>query len=123
MQQVGLYMDLIVTGTGAINQAGVRFGKSHCFLDLEWAMLTNIGVVHRSLPCIAVVHDRQVLAEELKPEVFDTVFEHIVTPTRVVQIEGPVRRPTCEILRDKLQPGMLENIPQLQEMQRTQTRS
>ncbi len=120
MKEMGLQLDLMVTGTGAINHAGIRFGKGHGFFDLEWAMLTSIDIVRSSVPCIAVVHDCQLLAEELKPEVFDTVCEYVVTPTRVIVVEGPVQKPSCGILWEKLQAGMLEDIPPLQELQRMQ---
>ncbi|EXJ63221.1 hypothetical protein A1O7_03668 [Cladophialophora yegresii CBS 114405] len=120
MQQLDLRVDLMVTGTGAINQAGIRFGKGHGFFDLEWAMLSSIHVVNSSVPCVAVVHDCQVLDEELRPEVFDTVCDHIITPTQALEVQGSVHKPDCGILWGKLQPGMLEDIPPLQELQKVQ---
>ena len=117
IRQLRLRVDLLVTGTGAINNLGVRFGKGHGFFDLEWAMLTSIEVIDVSAPCIAVVHDCQVLDEELQPEVFDTVCDHIITPTKVIEVHGPVHKPTCGILWERLQPGMLQDIPPLQELQ------
>jgi 5-formyltetrahydrofolate cyclo-ligase len=125
MQDMGLKVDLMVTGTGAITRAGIRFGKGHGFFDLEWAMLTSINVVETlDVPCIAVVHNCQVLDEELHPEVFDTVCDFIVTPSMIMeaadagQDQGAVQKPSCGILWDKLQPGMLEDIPPLQELRR-----
>jgi 5-formyltetrahydrofolate cyclo-ligase len=120
MKQMHLCVDLMVTGTGAINGVGIRFGKGHGFFDLEWAMLTSIGVVDLSVPCVAVVHDCQVLDDELKPEIFDTVCDHIVTPTKVIEVQGLVHKPTCGILWDRLQPGMLVDIPPLLELQHWQ---
>ena len=35
MLQLNLKIDLLVTGTGAINLSGIRFGKGHGFFDLE----------------------------------------------------------------------------------------
>lgn len=61
-------IDLMVTGTGAINHQGLRFGKGHGFFDLEWAMLYEIGVVGKSTQTVAVVHECQVLYEELRGE-------------------------------------------------------
>ncbi|ETI22916.1 hypothetical protein G647_04710 [Cladophialophora carrionii CBS 160.54] len=123
MQQLDLRVDLMVTGTGAINQVGIRFGKGHGFFDLEWAMLSSIHVVHSSVPCVAVVHDCQVLDEELMPEVFDTVCDHIITPTQAIEVQGSVPKPNSGILWGKLQPGMLEDIPPLQELRQLQGRS
>ncbi|KAK4941842.1 hypothetical protein LTR10_018318 [Elasticomyces elasticus] len=119
MQSLGLKVELMVTGTGAINHAGIRFGKGHGFFDLEWAMLTSINAVVLSVPCIAIVHDCQLLDEELHPEEFDTVCDFIVTPTSIYEAgqQGTVHKPSCGILWDKLQPGMLEDIPPLRELQ------
>ena len=120
IKHLDLRVNLMVTGTGAINRAGVRFGKGHGFFDLEWAMLTSIGVVEFSVPCVAVVHDCQVIDAELEPEIFDTVCDYIVTPTKVVEVESSARKPTCGILWQRLQAGMLEDIPPLQELRRLQ---
>jgi len=119
MQRRNLKVELMVTGTGAINLAGVRFGKGHGFFDLEWGMLSSIGVVTDQVPCIATVHDCQVLDEELHPEIFDTVCDFIVTPSRVITaVESAlVPKPHCGIFWDKLQPGMLDDIPPLKELQ------
>ncbi len=109
-------IDLMITGTGAINEAGVRFGKGHGFFDAEWGMLYRIGRIDTSTPAIAVVHDCQVLAEMLYPEVFDTVADLIFTPTRTIEVDQP-HKPTCGIVWDLLDPQMLATIPPLQELQ------
>ncbi|EFX02823.1 5-formyltetrahydrofolate cyclo-ligase [Grosmannia clavigera kw1407] len=107
---------LMVTGTGAINTRGVRFGKGHGFFDLEWAMLFARGLVRPHTVVAAVVHDCQLLDDDLRPEPFDTVCDLVITPTRVLHV-GPVQKPTCGILWDRLQPNMLADIPPLQELQ------
>lgn len=112
---MGLKVGLMVTGTGAINDRGIRFGKGHGFFDLEWGMLCAMGVVGTDTTTAAVVHDCQVLTEELRPEEFDTICDIVVTPTRVVEAET-IKKPTCGILWDRLEPGMLEDIPPLQEL-------
>ncbi|KAJ9633057.1 hypothetical protein H2204_007447 [Knufia peltigerae] len=131
-------LPLLVTGTGAINTFGVRFGKGHGFFDLEWSILFSLGLVDPlTSVTVAVVHDCQVLEDqELTPEEFDTVCDLVITPTRVIvvdhhvqqdgtnpersrtktQSKTMVQKPTCGILWDKLQPGMLDDIPPLQEL-------
>ncbi|RFU29527.1 hypothetical protein B7463_g6818, partial [Scytalidium lignicola] len=111
----GWYIPFMVTGTGAINLRGVRFGKGHGFFDLEWAMLYSLGVVDQNTITVGVVHDCQVLEEELHREEFDTVCDMVVTPTKAIEVEGTVK-PTCGILWKLLQPGMLAEIPPLQEL-------
>ncbi|KAK7968644.1 hypothetical protein PG996_002930 [Apiospora saccharicola] len=113
--ELDLRISFMVTGTGAINHGGVRFGKGHGFFDLEWAMLYTLEVVSQNTMTAAVVHDCQVLDEELHPETYDTVCNLIITPSRVLRAEAAVQ-PTCGILWDRLEDGMLEDIPPLQEL-------
>lgn len=108
-------VDYMVTGTGAINHEGVRFGKGHGFFDAEWAMLYQIGRINKNTPCAAVVHDCQVLSEVLKPDVYDTVVDVIFTPTRTIEVSGP-HKPTCGILWERLDQHMFDTIPPLQEL-------
>jgi 5-formyltetrahydrofolate cyclo-ligase len=109
-------IDYMITGTGAINEAGIRLGKGHGFFDAEWGMLYRIGVITAATPAAAVVHDCQVLQETLHPEEFDTVADVIFTPTRVIEVPAP-HKPTCGILWNLLDPHMLRTIPPLQELQ------
>lgn len=108
-------VDYLVTGTGAINHEGVRFGKGHGFFDVEWGMLFKLGRITVNTPAAAVVHDCQLLTEKLHPEVFDTVADVIFTPTQTISVENP-HKPTCGIMWDLLDPHMYETIPPLQEL-------
>ncbi|GHB25787.1 5-formyltetrahydrofolate cyclo-ligase [Salinicola rhizosphaerae] len=107
--------DFMVTGTGAINEAGIRFGKGHGFFDAEWGMLFRIGNIDVDTPSAALVHDCQVLAEELHPEVFDTVSDVIFTPTRTIEVSAP-HKPTVGIVWELLDQEMYDTIPPLQEL-------
>ena len=109
-------LDYMITGTGAINEQGVRFGKGHGFFDAEWGMLYRIGKISVDTPAAAVVHDCQVLTETLYPEVFDTVADAIFTPSRTIEVHQP-HKPTCGIVWPLLDPVMLATIPALQELQ------
>ena len=111
-------VDYLVTGTGAINHEGVRFGKGHGFFDAEWGMLYTLGRITRHTPAAAVVHDCQLLDETLYPDVFDTVVDAVFTPTRTIEVAAP-QKPTCGILWARLDPHMFETIPPLQELKRS----
>jgi len=108
-------LDFLVTGGSVISQQGVRFGKGHGYFDLEWAMMYTVGVATAATPVIAFVHDCQVADIELEPSPFDTVCDIIVTPSRVIQVQD-ANKPTVGIVWEKLAPGMLEDIPPLQEL-------
>ena len=108
-------IDLVVTGASAVSVNGVRFGKGHGYFDLEWAMLYRIGVVDEKTPVVAFVHDCQVVETRLETSPYDTVCDRIVTPTRVIEIEG-AQKPTVGVLWERLEPGMMEEIPPLREL-------
>ncbi|WP_127144963.1 5-formyltetrahydrofolate cyclo-ligase [Pelagibacterium montanilacus] len=108
-------VDYMVTGTGAINHKGVRFGKGHGFFDAEWGILYRLGRIDTATPAAAVVHDCQVLDEDLMPDVFDTVADAIFTPTRTISVDHP-HKPTVGILWDRLDPKMFNTIPPLQQL-------
>jgi 5-formyltetrahydrofolate cyclo-ligase len=109
------HVDFLVTGTGAINEEGVRFGKGHGFFDAEWGMLHRMGVIDTATPAAAVVHDCQVLQQTLYPEIFDTVADVVFTPTRTLEVSSP-HKPDCGIVWSLLDPHMFDTIPPLQEL-------
>jgi 5-formyltetrahydrofolate cyclo-ligase len=109
-------IDLLVTGGSAVTHQGARFGKGHGFFDIEWATLYSMGVVNVTTPIIDLVHDCQVVEEELDISIFDTVCDYIVTPTRVLHVELP-QKPTGGIYWDRLEPGMMGSISILKELQ------
>ena len=84
-------------------------------------MLFSLTVVKLDTPCVALVHDCQVVNTVLQPEIFDIVCDLVVTPTRTVDValseEPLVPKPTCGTLWEQLQPNMLEDIPPLRELQ------
>jgi len=117
----GYKIDLMVTGGSVVSRSGVRFGKGHGFFDLEWAMLYHIGAVDENAPVAAVVHDCQITEIDLTPSVFDTVCDVIVTPTQVFHVDSP-QKPVCGVIWEKLEPGMLEDIPPLRELKQMEER-
>lgn len=117
-------VDLMVTGSGAVSARGVRFGKGHGFFDLEWGMLYSVGAVDGETAVVGVVHDCQVVEEGgvvLRPDVFDTVCDVVVTPTRTLRVEGAVK-PRVGIMWERLAEGMEESIPPLRELREMMVR-
>jgi 5-formyltetrahydrofolate cyclo-ligase len=112
---------LVVTGASAVSRSGVRFGKGHGFFDLEWAMLYRTGVVDTSTPVVAFVHDCQVVDIELAASPYDTICDYIVTPTTLVEVPNP-QKPTHGVLWDRLEEGMMEDIPPLRELRAMEQR-
>ena len=107
---------MLVTGASAITPSGIRFGKGHGYFDLEWAMLWEIQAVDPETPVIAVGHDCQVVDIDIETTPYDTIVDYIVTPTRVINVNSDIPKPSQGIIWDKLEKGMIENIPPLQEL-------
>jgi len=111
--------DLMVTGASAVSRNGVRFGKGHGFFDLEWGMFTDLGLVDETTPVIAVVHDVQLVEEELQPSETDILVDQIATPSTLYTVERRAKRPSG-VKWKLLEPKQLANTPPLQELQRIQ---
>ncbi len=88
-------VDYMVTGTGAINMEGVRFGKGHGFFDAEWGMLYQLGRVTTATPTAAVVHDCQVLDEKLTPPSSTPSPTSSSHPPAPLRFPAPTSRPSA----------------------------
>ena len=90
------HVDLVVTGATAATTDGRVIGRGEPYLALAWALMAELGVVDDRVWVIAVVHDCQVIGEEV-PASPECTVDLIVTPTRVIRCEGngavtPLRR-------------------------------
>lgn len=121
LQEWKVRIELMVTGTGAVNLQGLRFGKGHGFFDLERAMLSEIKVVTHETKVLGVPHECQVLDEELVGEEWDTACDFIITNEKTIEVEG-AKKPDCGILWERLAKGMLEGIEPLRELREMQNR-
>ena len=111
--------DFMVTGASAVSIDGVRFGKGHGFFDMEWGMFTDLGLADDTTPVVAVVHDCQMVDENLTPSETDILVDHIATPSRMHRVERRGRRPQG-IKWNLLEPKQIADTPPLQELQRIQ---
>jgi 5-formyltetrahydrofolate cyclo-ligase len=78
-------IDLIVCGTVAVNADGVRIGKGAGYADLEYALLSELGLVTERTWIATTVHDLQVVEQELPETEHDFRVDFVVTPTRVIR--------------------------------------
>jgi 5-formyltetrahydrofolate cyclo-ligase len=106
-----LKIDLVVSGSVAVNPAGVRIGKGGGYADIEYALLAELGLVTADTPIATIVHDLQVLDEPLPETAHDFRVDIIATPTRVLRCP-PAQRP-CGILWEELGATKLAAIPAL----------
>jgi 5-formyltetrahydrofolate cyclo-ligase len=106
-------IELIVCGSVAVNPRGVRIGKGAGYADLEFALLSELGLVNEQTLIATTVHDVQVLEGELPETEHDFRLDLIVTPTRVLQCPR-VRRPPG-LLWEQLSPEQHAAIPALRQ--------
>ncbi|MER3601984.1 MAG: 5-formyltetrahydrofolate cyclo-ligase [Nitrososphaerota archaeon] len=86
-------VDLVILGAVAVNERGARLGKGGGYADLEYALLREAGRLSEATPIVAVVHDLQVLAEEIPMLPHDVPVDVIVTPSRIMAVEPSHPKP------------------------------
>ncbi|MFD1713512.1 5-formyltetrahydrofolate cyclo-ligase [Amnibacterium flavum] len=111
----GAPLRLLVTGGSAVSRNGIRFGKGHGYFDLEWAMLSEIGLTDGASEVVDIVHDEQYVDEELTGEDHDVAVDWIVTPERAMKVENLDRAPG-HVFWDKIPGTEHENLPPIIEL-------
>ncbi|WP_226023071.1 5-formyltetrahydrofolate cyclo-ligase [Halomicrobium salinisoli] len=107
-------VDLIVSGSVAVDEDGARIGKGEGFSDLEYAVLRELDLVDDETPVVTTVHERQVREEEWTVDDHDVPMDLLVTPERVVETGTPYERP-AGVDWDLLDEERIEEIPVLAE--------
>lgn len=109
-------VDLVVCGTVAVNQKGVRVGKGGGFSDLEFALLVEAGLITDDTTLVTTVHPLQVLDEDLPETDHDFRVNRIIAPDEVIACRR-TRRPRG-ILWDHLDDDKISAIPALKALAR-----
>jgi hypothetical protein len=65
-------------------------------------------------------HDSQVVHVELPGSEFDTRVDLIATPTQTIIVPAQYGHQAGRVVWERLEPGMLERIPPLQELRKLQ---
>lgn len=109
-------VDLVVVGSVAVSEKGLRIGKGEGFADMEYGMMASMGAVNESTVVVSIVHDCQVvdIPEELI-ESHDLTVDYILTPTRVIKTNCQLPKPQG-IIWTKLDTEKLERIPILKKL-------
>jgi 5-formyltetrahydrofolate cyclo-ligase len=106
-------LDLVLTGSVAVNLKGARIGKGGGFSDLEYGLLRESGKIDRRTVIATTVHPIQILRENLLMTGHDIPVNLVATPRAVIEVDGAYKRPTG-ILWDHLQPPQIHEIPVLE---------
>jgi 5-formyltetrahydrofolate cyclo-ligase len=105
-------IDLVVCGTVATNRKGVRVGKGGGYSDLEFALLTEVGLITEDTTLATTVHDLQVLDEDLPETDHDFRVHRIATPAEILRTGRYARKPRG-ILWSELDEEKISSIPVL----------
>ncbi len=104
-------IDLIVSGSVAVSESGVRIGKGEGYSDLEYALLREFDLVDEQTPVVTTVHERQ-LVEGLEGDAHDVPMDLIVTADRCIRPDS-VDKP-AGIDWEALSDAQLDAIPVLE---------
>jgi 5-formyltetrahydrofolate cyclo-ligase len=105
------HVDLVVSGTVAVNRAGVRIGKGGGYSDLELGLLVEAGLVDDATTIVTTVHPLQILDDELPETAHDFRVDIIVTPDDVIRTDA--RRRSPGVIWDHLDDDTIQAIPVL----------
>jgi len=117
----GKHFDLVIVGSVAVcPKTGARLGQGTGFDDLEWGILSELGIVDDKTVVATTVHDNQVL-DMLPPYIFqnhDVPVDIICTPAQTIRIRNRRVRPTG-LNWNSLTPSFLD-IPVIRDLRRLQ---
>ncbi|GAB3167851.1 hypothetical protein GCM10027059_29590 [Myceligenerans halotolerans] len=104
-------VDLVVTGSVAVDTAGARIGKGVGYGDIEVAILAEAGLIGPATTIATTVHDLQVVDSAILEADHDFHVDLVVTPTRV--IETAIRKRPTGIDWDRMLEAKIQDIPAL----------
>ena len=108
-------VDLVISGSVAVNRPGVRIGKGGGFADLEYGLAVAAGIVGLDTPVVSTVHAMQVLDDELPLTRHDVPLDYVVTPDETIECSGKLPRPTG-IYWEDLDERKISEIPLLRKL-------
>jgi len=108
-------VDLVISGSVAINRSGTRIGKGGGFADLEYGLAVAAGIVLPETPVVGTVHTLQVLDQELPWTQHDVCLDYFATPDELVKCNPTMPRPKG-IYWEDLSPTKISQIPALQKL-------
>jgi 5-formyltetrahydrofolate cyclo-ligase len=110
-------IDLIVAGSVAVDRDGARVGKGGGFSDLEFALLTELGLVGRWTTVATTVHPLQLVRAPIPMLAHDIPLDLIATPDKLIACPRRHKRP-AGILWSALPEEKIAEIPVLARLAR-----
>lgn len=110
-------IDLIVSGSVAVNDEGARVGKGEGYSDLEFAVLREFGLVDDETTTVTTLHEMQFVDREIPTTPQDVPIDRVFTPEREIRTETPTEKP-AGIAWDVLSEERIIEIPILKRLKR-----
>jgi len=108
-------IDLVVTGSVAVDKRGHRVGKGEGYAEIEYGIMRELGLVGEDTPIATTIHDLQ-LVEHIPRELYDLAVDIAATPRRLLRFVGVEKPPG--IIWSMLPCKKFKEIPVLQELAR-----
>jgi 5-formyltetrahydrofolate cyclo-ligase len=108
-------VDLIVSGSVAVNPKGVRVGKGEGYSDLEFAILSECEIVDDDTVTTTTVHELQITSEDVSSEDYDVSMDYIFTPSRTIQTDSSTTKPS-KLKWDNISNEKISEIPILRRL-------
>jgi len=80
-------VDLMVAGSVAVDAEGNRLGKGAGYSEIEYAVLTELGLVDKRTPIATTIHELQ-LVSSVPVDLFDLQVNIVATPDRIIRTTG-----------------------------------
>jgi len=109
-------VDLVVSGSVAVNRGGTRIGKGGGYADLEFGLAVAAGIVGPDTPVVTTIHAVQLLDEELPWTHHDVPLSYLATPHETILCTGEFPRPVG-IYWEDLDQSKIDEIPVLVKLQ------
>ena len=105
-------IDVVVLGSVAVNTTGVRLGKGAGYSDIEFALLTEAGLITPDTLIVTTVHPLQIIETPITHTHNDVNVDLIITPNNTLTCTQP-HRPTG-LDWNHLPTTKIQSIPALQ---------
>lgn len=108
-------IDLIVSGSVAVDEQGSRVGKGEGYSDLEFAILREFELVDETTTTVTTIHEIQVVDVDITTTPQDVPIDRVVTPERSIRPNVTDDKP-IGIEWDTLSEDRIKEIPILSQM-------
>lgn len=106
--------DLLVMGSVAVSRDGSRVGKGGGYSELEYAILSELGLVSENTPIATTVHGVQIV-EQVPMESHDIRVDIIATPEKILRTRA-VRALPGQLIWDMVTVQMIDDMPVLRQL-------